>query len=107
MAQIRVRRWLAFVVKYGMRASDFHWPKAGMFRHFTDRCAASAFPYCRFLANAAIGWLTIPIMTAWNGGSVQQRLSAAGRSRILLCVSGAADKRYSFPAFELTHCQSR
>ncbi len=31
-----------------------------------------------------IGWLTIPIVTAWDGGSLQQRLSAAGTSRILI-----------------------
>jgi hypothetical protein len=49
----------------------------------------------QILANIATFRLTIPIATARNGGSVQQRLSAAAPPGRLPYKVGAADKLYS------------
>jgi len=47
------------------------------------------------LAKTVCFQLTIPIATARDGGSVQQRLSAAAKARPLTNAAGVSDKRYS------------
>jgi hypothetical protein len=56
---------------------------------------SSGWPATVSLAKPIPVRLTIPITTAADGGSVQQRLSAAGQSQRLANAAGAADKLYS------------
>jgi hypothetical protein len=56
---------------------------------------SSGWPATVSLAKPIPVRLTIPITTAGDGGSVQQRLSAAGQSQRLANAAGAADKLYS------------
>jgi hypothetical protein len=56
----------------------------------------------QILAEIATFRLTIPIATAGNGGSVQQRLSAAAPPGLLPYWVGAADKLYSLGVKEDT-----